>query len=98
MIFLHLYLNLKDIDGSSYGSNRIKVEYAKDSCVGYKRIVDGFFAQLTEISNNNFDSLNNILFWPDLEKWVSIKNLTFKEYLHKQLEMYGFPALEEEKI
>lgn len=90
--------NLKDIDGSSYGSNRIKVEYAKDSCVGYKRIVDGFFAQLTEISNNNFDSLNNILFWPDLEKWVSIKNLTFKEYLHKQLEMYGFPALEEEKI
>lgn len=35
-------------------------------------------------------SLGNILFCSDVEKWDSIKDMTYREYLHKQLEMYNF--------
>ena len=39
-------------------------------------------------------NISNILFYPDLEKWSNIKNMTYREYLHKQLEMYNFFKIE----
>ncbi len=35
-------------------------------------------------------SVGNVLFYPDLMKWDEIKSMTYREYLHKQLEMYNF--------
>ena len=32
----------------------------------------------------------NLLFAPDLKKWEKIKNYTYGEYIHKQLENYNF--------
>ena len=34
--------------------------------------------------------IGKILFYPDLQNWNTIKNYTYREYLHKQLEMYNF--------
>jgi transposase-like protein len=34
--------------------------------------------------------IGKILFYPDLQNWDTIKNYTYREYLHKQLEMYNF--------
>ncbi|MBQ7975665.1 MAG: hypothetical protein IJ300_08280, partial [Clostridia bacterium] len=41
-------------------------------------------------------SLDNILFYPDIIKWDEIKHMTYREYLHKQLEMYNFVDMNEE--
>ena len=41
-------------------------------------------------------SLDNILFYPDMIKWNNIKHMTYREYLHKQLEMYNFVDVEKE--
>lgn len=39
---------------------------------------------------NNWSSLGGVLFVPDIRKWEQIKNLTFAQYLHQQLENYNF--------
>lgn len=36
------------------------------------------------------ECIDKMLFYPDLEKWEQIKDYTYREYLHKQLEMYNF--------
>lgn len=64
-------------------SDNIRFEYA------------AYPQQFTTRSITSLGSLNNILFWPDIENWEEIKNFTFREYLHKQLEMYGFPPSED---
>ena len=40
--------------------------------------------------------IGKILFYPDLQNWDTIKNYTYREYLHKQLEMYNFTQEESE--
>lgn len=39
-------------------------------------------------------NISNILFEPDFLKWEDIKNITYREFLHKQLEMYNFFNIE----
>ncbi len=41
-------------------------------------------------------SISNILFAPDLFNWDTIKTMTYREYIHKQLEMYNFFNVETE--
>lgn len=41
--------------------------------------------------------ISNILFAPELIKWDNIKHMTYREYLHKQLEMYNFFNVETDK-
>lgn len=80
-----VFYNYRGIKEDSYNliikkvdSDNIRFEYA------------AYPQQFTNRSITSLGSLNNILFWPDIEKWEEIKNFTFREYLHKQLEMYGF--------
>lgn len=89
--------NFKDIDGNSYNSRQIKIATVKDNKIFYYPLHNSFDLYSLKMEKECFTSLDNILFLPDLEKWNNIKKLTFREYLHKQLEMYGFPDLEEEK-
>lgn len=42
-------------------------------------------------------NISNILFDPDFVNWKDIKNMTYREYLHKQLEMYNFFNIETNK-
>lgn len=42
-------------------------------------------------------SLSNVLFFYDLKVWDDIKNMTYREYIHKQLEMYNFFNVETEE-
>lgn len=42
------------------------------------------------LSISNSESVDKILFYPDLQNWDNIKNYTYREYLYKQLEMYNF--------
>lgn len=42
------------------------------------------------------ECIEKILFYPDLQNWEKIKNYTYREYLHKQLEMYNFVQEKEE--
>lgn len=42
-------------------------------------------------------NVSNILFSSDFTKWDDIKNMTYREYLHKRLEMYNFFNVETEE-
>lgn len=41
------------------------------------------------------EAISGILFRPDLIKWEKIKDMTYREYLYKQLEMYNFYNVEQ---
>ena len=51
-------------------------------------------SQLVNVSGY---SLSNVLFFHDLKVWDDIKNMTYREYIHKQLEMYNFFNAESEE-
>lgn len=50
----------------------------------------------TTLTNTDIKCIGKILFSPDLQNWDTIKNYTYREYLHKQLEMYNFTQDESE--
>lgn len=85
----------KDINNTSDNSNKITIVSIGENYVNFIYSRHGLNSNHIKRNINSFDSLNHILFKPDLMNWENIKNLTFKEYLHKQLEMYGFPDIEE---
>ena len=87
----------KDINNTSDNSNKITIVSIGENYVNFIYSRHGLNSNHIKRNINSFDSLNHILFKPDLMNWENIKNLTFKEYLHKQLEMYGFPDIKEEK-
>lgn len=51
-------------------------------------------SQLVSVSGR---ILSNVLFFYDLKVWDDIKNMTYREYIHKQLEMYNFFNAESEE-
>ena len=65
--------------------------------------IEVLFPSSSEWSSNIQDinisdtNINNILFYPDLQKWDDIKNMRYREYIHKQLEMYNFFNVETEE-
>lgn len=70
-------------------NNRLQV-----SC---KCFVDGHnFWEHRQIEMLKDECVGKILFYPDLQNWEHIKNYTYREYLHKQLEMYNFVQEKEE--
>ena len=69
--------------------------------------VNKFCLQVVFPSSNRWDSsvnqisfagsnISNILFAPDFFNWDAIKTMTYREYIHKQLEMYNFFNIETE--
>jgi hypothetical protein len=62
-----------------------------------------FYPEQARGSNNratiSFEgsSISNILFDADLLKWDRIRYMTYREYLHKQLEMYNFFSVDTEE-
>ena len=51
---------------------------------------NGFWQESSRLVNVLGRSLSNVLFFHDLKVWDDIKNMTYREYIHKQLEMYNF--------
>ncbi len=49
-----------------------------------------------ELENRSNNSMGNILFDQDILKWEDIKKMTYREYLHKQLENYNFVSTKEQ--
>lgn len=51
-----------------------------------------------KVTNNpnpqEYTNYSNVLFKQDLDKWKTIKDYSFKEYIHKQLENYNFINIE----
>lgn len=50
----------------------------------------------TTLTNVDNQCIGKSLFYPDLQNWDTIKHYTYREYLHKQLEMYNFVQEESE--
>ncbi len=99
----HLYptKHLKDIDmycgyddkgESPYSVKVFIVGLSDDSMkVRFRSGERGFGTWNTDkIYITETDCVGRILFYPDLKNWENIKNYTWREYLHKQLEMYNF--------
>ena len=100
---LHETKKLKDMALSvllnTFGNTSYENAYITD--------VNDHKVTITYYKENNFTSsmedtiteegcIGNILFYPDLQNWDTIKNYTYREYLHKQLEMYNFTQDESE--
>lgn len=100
---LHKTKKLKDMALSvllnTFGNTSYENAYITD--------VNDHKVTITYYKENNFTSsmedtiteegcIGNILFYPDLQNWDTIKNYTYREYLHKQLEMYNFTQDESE--
>ncbi|MCH5210717.1 MAG: hypothetical protein J1F01_07115 [Oscillospiraceae bacterium] len=76
-------------------------EWHIDSVIGnnirIKYLTGDFYSwRITNLEMSENESVDKILFYPDLQNWESIKNYTYREYLHKQLEMYNFVQEEKE--
>lgn len=100
---LHKTKKLKDMALSvllnTFGNTSYENAYITD--------VNDHKVTITYYKENNFTSsmedtiteegcIGNILFYPDLQNWDTIKNYTYREYLYKQLEMYNFTQDESE--
>lgn len=70
-------------------NDRLEVKY-KCSDNGYK------YWESMQIAMLKDECVGEILFYPDMQNWENIKNYTYREYLHKQLEMYNF--VQNEKV
>lgn len=105
----HLYetKHLKDIDmycgyddkGESPCSGKVFIVGFNDGSMKIKYLFgeDGFKTWNTrKIDTTETECVDEILFYPDLKNWEKIKNYTYREYLHKQLEMYNFMKEEKE--
>lgn len=67
---------------------------------GYLQVAhshNGYWHESAQLVNLLGRSLSNVLFFCDLKAWENIKNMTYREYLHKQLEMYNFFNIENEE-
>lgn len=51
---------------------------------------NGYWIESSELVNILGHSFNNVLFFYDMKAWETIKTMTYREYIHKQLEMYNF--------
>lgn len=58
---------------------------------------NGRWQESSQHVNYQYSNISNILFEPDIFNWESIKNMTYREYIHKQLEMYNFFNVETEE-
>ena len=67
---------------------------------GYLQVAyfhNGYWRESSQLVNVLGYSLSNVLFFHDLKVWDDIKNMTYREYIHKQLEMYNFFNAESEE-
>lgn len=67
---------------------------------GYLQVAysyNGYWMESSQLVNVSGYSLSNVLFFHDLKVWDDIKNMTYREYIHKQLEMYNFFNAESEE-
>ena len=67
---------------------------------GYLQVAhfhNGYWMESSQLINILGRSLSNVLFFYDLKVWDDIKNMTYREYIHKQLEMYNFFNVETEE-
>lgn len=77
------YMKIESIE-----NNKIIAVYRTDA-YGIKR------NEQIILDNRADQSTGNILFDQDIRKWEDIKNMKYREYLHKQLENYNFISSEE---
>lgn len=67
---------------------------------GYLQVAysyNGYWRESSQLVSVLGRSLSNVLFFYDLKVWDDIKNMTYREYIHKQLEMYNFFNAETEE-
>lgn len=75
--------------GDLYKLNHLK----EDGIYCIKNINEGKWASVHpfyKISEFKTKSMGNIIFYPDIRRWKTIKHRTYCEHLHKQLEMFNF--------
>ncbi len=72
--------------GESYGKSNTVIR-ANEKEVVYRDSYSVLNGSKLITSTINY---GNLLFAPDLKKWEKIKNYTYGEYIHKQLENYNF--------
>lgn len=73
--------------------SKVRISYIQDTTVyafheqlfpsSHKPIPDSF-------ELNPFECFGNIIFYPDLLNWEKIKHLSYREYIHQQLESFNF--------
>ena len=80
-------------DTTSHLKCRISIVHDKDIVVSYPSN-DGWSRTTQNRTRNVKKSFGNIIFDRDLDKWEKIKNLSYRGYLHKQLEMYNFSVID----
>lgn len=83
-------------DSESHLKYRIVTVEDKEVTLSYQN--GGFGRYKQNKRRNPIKSFGNIIFDKDLEKWEEIKNMTYRQYLHKQLEMYNFAVIEEKEM
>lgn len=82
-----------DNEGSSFKIKQLRNQ-------GYLRVAyfhNNSWYESSQLVSVLGHSLSNVLFFHDLKIWDNIKNMTYREYIHKQLEMYNFFNIETEE-
>ena len=87
-ILLELHLPLFCDYTGRLGHDHVSIISVSNNSIQYKKTRTDIITR--PISNDSYQSYNNMLFAPDLENWEQIKKYTYGEYIHRQLENYNF--------
>ena len=83
-------------DEKGKGANELyRIDHLKGNMIFFKKGGDinedwNCIHPSNKIDDFEIMSMGNVIFYPDLRRWKVIKHRTYREHLHKQLEMFNF--------